>query len=133
MILTNCTDTARGISLQKGLRIIGPREMYQVPPEERDEVKALFKSKSFQRFVDNGIFRLSKIKDDEESVEVRTPTPPADLTAAVPVEGLKNPAGTGTGTLARAPEVVGHQTGGPLPEDAGVATEEKPKRARRVK
>ena len=115
MILTNCTDTQRGIMLKKGIILLGPREMRTVPIEEQDEIKAMFACTTFQRFVDNGIFRLSKMRDDEQSVEVETPEPPANLTSAVGAEGLVTPVSTETGPKSQEPVVVEHQTGGPLP------------------
>lgn len=116
MILTNCTDTRRGISLKQGIRYLEAREMWSVPLELQDEIRGLFRCRTFQRFVDNGVFRLSPLEDGEESTVVKTPAPPADLAPESAVSGLENPAGTATGHLARAPEVVGHQTGGPVPE-----------------
>lgn len=116
MILTNCTDAPRGLALQKGVKVLEPREMWMVPAGQRDEIKALFKSETFQRFVDNDIFRLSKMSTDEESVVVKTPEPPADLAPVVGVDSLERPVSTETGSRASAPVVVEHQTGGQVVE-----------------
>ncbi len=122
MILTNCTNTQRGITLKDGIKFLEPREMWIVPSDKEDEVRTMFNSRTFQRFVDNDIFRLSEIRDGEEGTEVKTPEPPADLTAAAGVEGLQTPVGTATGNLASSPRVVEHQDGGSL---TGVETEVK--------
>jgi hypothetical protein len=130
MILTNCTNTQRGITLKDGIKFLDPREIWTVPVEKKNEIRAMFNSRTFQRFVDNDIFRLSEILDGEESTEVKTPEPPADLKTAAPVEGLQTPVGTATGKLASEPKVVEHQNGGPLTEqNAEVKTPEPPAQA----
>lgn len=117
LMLTNCTDTPRGIALQKGIVILQPREMRKVPHDEQEELIALFKNETFQRFVDNGIFRLSKIGDDEQCVVVKTPAPPEDLSDSISINELELSIGTATGSRAGKPRVVEHQQGGPLGED----------------
>lgn len=124
MLLTNCTNAQRGITLKDGVKFLAPREMWTVPAHSEDEIRALFKSRTFQRFVDNDIFRLSEILDGEEGTEVKTPEPPADLKNAAPVEGLQAPVGTATGKLASEPKVVEHQNGGPLQEQEPEAATE---------
>ena len=126
MILTNCTNTQRGITLKDGIKFLEPREIWTVPSAKEDEIRAMFKSRTFQRFVDNDIFRLSEIRDGEEGTEVKTPEPPADLKTAAPVDGLQTPVGTATGKLASAPTVVEHQSGGPIAEGTEVKTPEPP-------
>lgn len=118
MVLTNCTDTARGISLTGGIKNLEGREMWTVPEMQKDEIRALFKSRTFQRFIDNDIFRLSEIGDDEQSAVVKTPEPPANLTESPIIESLGGKVvGTNSGSLAKSPEVVEYQQGGPLPEE----------------
>jgi len=116
LILTNCTDSPRGILLKKGIVILQGREMRRVPLDEQDEIKAMFGSETFQRFVDNGVFRLTQMKDGEESVKVKTPAPPADLIQGVKTDSLENTVSTATGPRAKEPVVVEHQSGGPLTE-----------------
>jgi len=116
LVLTNCTDSPRGIMFKKGIVILQGREMRRIPVDEQDEIKAMFKNETFQRFVDNGIFRLAEMKDGEESAKVATPKPPADLNQTVKPDSLEHSVGTSTGSRAKAPVVVEHQTGGPLPD-----------------
>lgn len=111
MVLTNCTDAPRGITLKNGVVLLQPREMRVVPLEEQDEVRALFRSRTFQRFADNNIFRLTGLDDDEESTAVPTPEAPPALTEGVKVDGLQTPVAVST-----PPKVVEHQQGGPLPD-----------------
>ena len=126
MILTNCTNTQRGITLKDGIKFLEPREMWTVPSDKEGEIRVMFNSRTFQRFVDNDIFRLSEIRDGEEETEVKTPEPPADLVAAASVDGLQAQVGTATGSLASAPKVVEHQDGGSLTEETEVKTPEPP-------
>lgn len=116
LVLTNCTDSPRGIAFKKGIVILQGREMRRVPDDEQDEVRDMFKNRTFQRFVDNGIFRLSEMSDDEQSVVVKTPEPPAGLDPTIRKDSMERPVGTSTGSKAKALNVVEHQTGGPLPE-----------------
>lgn len=111
MVLTNCTDAPRGITLKTGVVLLQPREIRTVPLAEQDEIRALFRCKTFQRFVDNGIFRLSGMNDDEESTKVPTPEAPAALKEGVNVDGLQAPV-----NLSTPPKVVEYQQGGSLPE-----------------
>jgi len=114
LVLTNCTDSPRGIAFKKGIVILQGREVRRVPDDEQAEVRAMFKSRTFQRFVDNGIFRLAELSDDEESVVVPTPAPPAGLDTTIQTS-TERPVSTSTGPRATAPTVVEHQAGGPLP------------------
>lgn len=108
-VLTNCTDTARGICLSRRVLKLQPREMRELSIDEYDEVKAMFRTETFQRFVDSGIFRLSGLSDDEQSATVKTPEPPAELTSPRIVDMLQTPV-----AVVSAPRVVEHQPGGPL-------------------
>ena len=120
MILTNCTDSPRGIALKQGIVMLKGREMREVPEAEQAEIRALFKNKTFQRFVDNGIFRLSEMGADEASVKVKTKPSPSSLEPAVKKDSLQTTVGTKTGSKAKEPVVVEHQAGGPLSAPAGV-------------
>ena len=107
-IVTNCTDTPRGINLGKlGVISLGPREIKPVTDPEYDALQQLFSSSSFQRFADAGIFRLSRMNDDEESAATPTPDPPASLTTTVDVNGLDTAIGTQTGSKAQDLTVTG--------------------------
>ena len=108
-VLTNCTGSARGLTLSGGVIMLAPREMRELSDEEYDEVRALFHTETFQRFADNGYFSLSGIGDDAESVNPKTPEPPAGLSLALPVDALATPV-----SVAHEPRVVEHQTGGPV-------------------
>lgn len=111
MVLTNCTDAPRGITLKTGVILLQAREMRAITLQEQDEIRALFRCKTFQRFVDNGIFRLSGMDDEEESTAVPTPEAPAALKEGVNVDGLQAPVDVST-----PPKVVEYQQGGSLPE-----------------
>lgn len=113
MVLTNCTDAPRGITLKTGVVLLQPREIRTVPLAEQDEIRALFRCKTFQRFVDNGILRLSGMDEDEESTDVPTPEAPAALKEGVSVDGLQAPVGVST-----PPKVVEYQQGGAMHEAA---------------
>ena len=76
LVLTNCTNSPRGIAFKNGIVILQPREMRVVPADQQQEVRDLFKNPTFQRFVDHVIFRLSSIGDDEQSIVVKTPPRP---------------------------------------------------------
>lgn len=108
-VLTNCTDSPRGLSLSRGLMVLGPREMRSLGADEYAEVRKLLRTEMLQRLVDSGIFRLSGLGDDEASIRVQTPAPPAILAEAVPVPELSRPV-----SVASAPAIVEHQNGGPL-------------------
>lgn len=110
MILTNCTNSPRGLTLSSGVKILEAREMWQVPQAQRDEIRSLFKSPAFARFADNGVFRLGTLSDDEQSLAQKTPEPPQDLTDAVHTPGLAAPTGVRTGERASAPKIIGYQT-----------------------
>lgn len=116
LVLTNCTSSPRGIAFKNGIVILQPREMRLVPAEQQEEVRDLFKNPTFQRFVDHGIFRLSRIGDDEQSVEVKTPAPPEILNQEICLNELQMSIGTSTGSRATSPKVVAYQQGGALPE-----------------
>lgn len=111
MVLTNCTDAPRGITLKTGVILLQAREMRAITLQEQDEIRALFHCKTFQRFVDNGIFRLLGMDDEEESTAVPTPEAPAALKEGVNVDGLQAPVDVST-----PPKVVEYQQGGSLPE-----------------
>lgn len=116
LILSNCTATPRGLALSRGMVILGPREMRPVPLSEQAEVRALFRCRTFQRFVDNGVFRLSELSDNDADVEVKTPPPPATLTRPVSLDGvLECSIGPGTGERAARPTLIGYQQDLPDP------------------
>ena len=121
LVLTNCTDSPRGIAFKNGIVILQPREMRLVPANEQAEVRELFKNPTFQRFVDHGIFRLSSIGDDEQSTVVKTPAPPKSLTQEVCLNELQMSIGTSTGSRASSPKVVAYQQGGALAEAENTA------------
>ena len=116
LVLTNCTNSPRGIAFKNGIVLLQPREMRLVPADQQDEVRELFKNPTFQRFVDHGIFRLSSIGDDEQSTVVKTPAPPQALTQEVCLNELQMSIGTSTGSRATSPKVVAYQQGGALPD-----------------
>ena len=116
LVLTNCTNSPRGIAFKNGIVILQPREMRVVPADQQQEVRDLFKNPTFQRFVDHVIFRLSSIGDDEQSIVVKTPPPPEALTKEICVNELQMAIGTRTGSRATSPKVVAYQQGGALPE-----------------
>ena len=122
LVLTNCTNSPRGIAFKNGIVILQPREMRVVPADQQQEVRDLFKNPTFQRFVDHGIFRLSSIGDDEQSTVVKTPPPPEALTKEVCVNELQMAIGTRTGSRASGPKVVAYQQGGALPEANNTGT-----------
>jgi hypothetical protein len=124
MKITNRTESRKGITLSTGVLLIESRKSAPIPRELEDEVKALFKSATFQRFVDTGIFSLTGMKDDDESVNVETPAPPADLAAMVDA-GVQTPVGTETGSRAQTPVVVEHQTGGSVAVETSKAKAKK--------
>lgn len=90
-ILTNCTDSPRGIIFSTGMVMLAPREIRTLTDKETIELKVMCKNSTFQRFLDNGIFRLHGMLEKEASVTIKTPTPPADLQASVDVPSLSTP------------------------------------------
>lgn len=127
MIFTNMTNTRRGITLSSGVKYLDPREMWEVPESQREEIRSLFKSRTFQRFVDTGVFRLGEIGDDDESKTVKTPDPPEDLKPELKI-GTEKPVGTETGKLSSGPVVVGHQAIDPVSEDDSKTAKTKSKK-----
>ena len=107
-VLTNCTATPRAISLgAAGKLTLAPLEMRPLSDKEYSALKKLFASRTFQKFADNGIFRLSGMGADEQPVDVPVPQAPEDLTAPVAVDGVTTVVSTGSGTRAVSPRSAG--------------------------
>lgn len=84
LTISNPTLSVRGIMLNKGVMFLDPGEEKLVPEEDEAEVRALFKTESFQAIVDSGLLRFSGIGDNE-LVEQETPEPPSSLIGGVQV------------------------------------------------
>ena len=109
-VLTNCTATPRGIMLDGEHVVLRPLEVKALTDKQHDALKALFGSRTFRKFADTGIFRLSGMSSDEQPVNVPAPQAPAELTAPVAVDGVTAAVGTESGTKATAPKAAGTVT-----------------------
>lgn len=121
LTISNPTNTPRGIQLKKGTVVLRPGEVRVVPYDEADEIRALFRSRSFQKLVDSGLFRVSGL-GDEELISQKTPEPPKDLVDSVTVKdtGLRVGASADRNYNPDSEQklkVVGHQAGGPATVD----------------
>ena len=121
LTISNPTNTPRGIQLKKGTVVLRPGEVRVVPYDEADEIRALFRSRSFQKLVDSGLFRVSGL-GDEELISQKTPEPPKDLVDSVTVKdtGLRVGASADRNYNPDSEQklkVVGHQAGGPVTVD----------------
>ena len=116
LTISNPTNTPRGVQLKKGTVVLRPGEVRIVPDDEADEIRALFRSRSFQRLVDSGLFRVSGL-GDEELISQKTPEPPKELVSSVTVKDTGIRVGA-SADRSYNPEsgqklkVVGHQAGG---------------------
>lgn len=118
LTISNPTNTPRGIQLKKGTVVLRPGEVRVVPYDEADEIRALFRSRSFQKLVDSGLFRVSGL-GDEELISQKTPEPPKELVDSVTVKdtGLRVGASADRNynpDSGQKLKVVGHQAGGPV-------------------
>lgn len=118
LTISNPTNTPRGVQLKKGTVVLRPGEVRIVPDDEADEIRALFRSRSFQKLVDSGLFRVSGL-GDEELISQKTPEPPKDLVDSVTVKdtGLRVGASADRNynpDSGQKLKVVGHQAGGPV-------------------
>ena len=98
--------------------VLRPGEVRVVPDDEADEIRALFRSRSFQKLVDSGLFRVSGL-GDEELISQKTPAPPKELVDSVTVKdtGLRVGASADRNynpDSGQKLKVVGHQAGGPV-------------------
>lgn len=121
LTISNPTNTPRGIQLKKGTVVLRPGEVRVVPYDEADEIRALFRSRSFQKLVDSGLFRVSGL-GDEELISQKTPEPPKELVDSVTVKdtGLRVGASADRNYNPDSEQklkVVGHQAGGPVTVD----------------
>lgn len=121
LTISNPTNTPRGIQLKKGTVVLRPGEVRVVPYDEADEIRALFRSRSFQKLVDSGLFRVSGL-GDEELISQKTPEPPKELVDSVTVKdtGLRVGASADRNynpDSGQKLKVVGHQAGGPVTVD----------------
>lgn len=118
LTISNPTNTPRGVQLKKGTVVLRPGEVRIVPDDEADEIRALFRSRSFQKLVDSGLFRVSGL-GDEELISQKTPAPPKELVDSVTVKdtGLRVGASADRNynpDSGQKLKVVGHQAGGPV-------------------
>lgn len=118
LTISNPTNTPRGVQLKKGTVVLRPGEVRVVPDDEADEIRALFRSRSFQKLVDSGLFRVSGL-GDEELISQKTPAPPKELVDSVTVKdtGLRVGASADRNynpDSGQKLKVVGHQAGGPV-------------------
>lgn len=118
LTISNPTNTPRGVQLKKGTVVLRPGEVRIVPDDEADEIRALFRSRSFQKLVDSGLFRVSGL-GDEELISQKTPEPPKGLVDSVTVKdtGLRVGASADRNynpDSGQKLKVVGHQAGGPV-------------------
>ena len=118
LTISNPTITPRGVQLKKGTVVLRPGEVRIVPDDEADEIRALFRSRSFQKLVDSGLFRVSGL-GDEELISQKTPAPPKELVDSVTVKdtGLRVGASADRNYNPDSEQklkVVGHQAGGPV-------------------
>ena len=118
LTISNPTNTPRGVQLKKGTVVLRPGEVRIVPDDEADEIRALFRSRSFQKLVDSGLFRVSGL-GDEELISQKTPEPPKELVDSVTVKdtGLRVGASADRNynpDSGQKLKVVGHQAGGPV-------------------
>lgn len=116
LTISNPTNTPRGVQLKKGTVVLRPGEVRIVPDDEADEIRALFRSRSFQKLVDSGLFRVSGL-GDEELISQKTPEPPKELVDSVTVKdtGLRVGASADRNynpDSGQKLKVVGHQAGG---------------------
>ena len=118
LTISNPTNTPRGVQLKKGTVVLRPGEVRVVPDDEADEIRALFRSRSFQKLVDSGLFRVSGL-GDAELISQKTPAPPKELVDSVTVKdtGLRVGASADRNynpDSGQKLKVVGHQAGGPV-------------------
>lgn len=93
----NPSTTPRGLMLQRGLMILKPYEIRQVPLELEDEVRTLFKTEALQAMVDNGLFQIGN-SPILQLKKQPTPTPPMELQVGVDVKSTGSKAVAGTST-----------------------------------
>lgn len=84
LIISNPTTVTRGLMLKQRTIFLQPGEVYAVPLEDQDEVRALFKVRAIQAQVDAGFLCFSDLPDEELKTQ-KTPKPPASLATTVPV------------------------------------------------
>lgn len=87
LIISNASSVPRGLMLKKGILLIQPGEVKQIPPEIEDEVRGLFNVPAVAYLFDQGLLRTDAITPNTPLKNQETPKPPASLDLTVPVPG----------------------------------------------
>lgn len=74
----NRSTCPRGFMLKRGLVILDPYEIREVPAQDADEVRELLKAPGMQAMVDSGLLQISD-KAIYSLTAHPTPTPPLEL------------------------------------------------------
>lgn len=108
----NRSTCPRGFMLKRGLVVLAPYEVREVPAKDADEVRALLKTEGMQAMIDSGLFQVSD-KAITSLTAHPTPLPPEDLAPEKRVES--------TGAIARASASTDGRASGPMRADGIVS------------
>ena len=117
LYIGNSSTTPRGLMLKRGVVILQPYEVREVPENIEDEIRSLFKTRAVQALVDCGYLQIG----NSPIIQVKaqpTPKPPTEIGGAVPV-----PSGSGAAIAGSSTQQIGGTAA--LKLDSTVITEVK--------